>query len=152
MKNTLILGVGNTIRGDDGIGVFAVRALREDVGPFVDIKEIEEGALGLLDITANYDRVIIIDSIITRKGSPGSIYRIGKESLERLKLPYSSHQMGLNTVVEMGRNLGIALLPEEIIVYAIEIERKDSFSERLSLKVKEAVPRVIDLIKKELKK
>ncbi len=64
MMKTLVLGVGNTIRRDDGVGVFAVRALKEQMDhPAVDIRETEEAGIGMLDLFRGYDEVIIVDTI-----------------------------------------------------------------------------------------
>ena len=145
----LILGIGNTIRGDDGVGIFAVRSLREHLDYRIDTKETESAGIVLLEMISGYDKAIIIDSICTGEGNPGDIYRITKDSLKLGFKPCSSHKMGLATIVEMAKNLGIAM-PDEIVIYAIEIEKGDSFSDCLTAKVKEAIPKVMNLVEKEL--
>ena len=149
MQKTLVLGAGNTIRGDDGIGIFAARALREQIGSFLDIKETQEAGLNLLDMIAGYDRVIVIDSVRTRRGKPGSIHRLTKDTFGTTSVIYSSHQMGLATIIKMADNLNMDI-PSEIIIYAVEIEKGDSFGEILTPEVRKAIPKAVDLIKKEL--
>ncbi len=146
---TLVLGIGNTIRGDDGVGIFTARALREQIDSGVDIKETESAGLNLLEIISDYDKVVIIDSIRTRDGKPGEIYSITKDQLGTGSSPHSSHKIGLATIIKLANKLAIKI-PDEIMIYAIEIEGGDSFCDYLSSKVKAAIPKVMNLVKQEL--
>ncbi|MGD8245396.1 MAG: hydrogenase maturation protease, partial [Anaerolineae bacterium] len=69
---TLVLGMGNTILCDDGIGIYVVRQVaqrfqRENV----DFSEASVGGLRILDVIGGYKRVIMVDAIQTRDGKPG---------------------------------------------------------------------------------
>lgn len=150
MKKTLVLGIGNTIRGDDGVGILAVRELKEKiVNPLFDIKETHEAGLSLLDLISGYEKAVIIDSIHTGKLAPGDIYKFTREDFESAKEPYSSHQIGLGTILEMAGKYNIDV-PKEITVYAVEIENADSFKDGLTPQIEKAVFKVADLVKKEL--
>ena len=73
---TLVLGLGNPILSDDGIGCHVALALKEKLKePEVDVLEASIAGLDFLDLLAHYDRAIIIDAIQTREGTPGQIYR-----------------------------------------------------------------------------
>ncbi|MDY6964877.1 MAG: hydrogenase maturation protease [Halobacteriota archaeon] len=79
---TLVLGIGNPILSDDGAGVLACRMLKEMISESsgfdnVDIYEENVSGLGLLDVILGYDAVILIDSIKTKKGKVGEVYKLG---------------------------------------------------------------------------
>jgi len=69
---TLVLGLGNSILTDDGVGCFVARELEGRLSyKGVEIMESSVGGLGLLDLLAGYDKAIIIDAIHTEEGKPG---------------------------------------------------------------------------------
>ncbi len=150
MKKTLVLGIGNTIRGDDGVGIEAVRRLREwAVPPNVDIKETSESGFNLLSFITDYDGVIIVDSIRTKDGKAGDIYRFSKKDLSLLDPMQLSHNTGIPNVLAWAEKMGISL-PKEIIFYVIEISKFNAYSEGLTKKVENAITDVIDFIKAEI--
>jgi len=67
---TLILGMGNPIMGDDGVGIWAARALKDRFNEEeeVTVMETSMAGLNLLELMADYDRAILIDAIKTGKG------------------------------------------------------------------------------------
>ena len=68
--NTLILGIGNLILTDDGVGIKIAQRLKEE-RPELEVVETGEAGLTLLDLITGYDRLIIIDSIKTEQGNRG---------------------------------------------------------------------------------
>ena len=69
---TLILGLGNPILTDDGVGCHVAMALKDRLkGPEVDVMEASIAGLDFLDLLTAYDRAIIIDAIQTDEGQPG---------------------------------------------------------------------------------
>ena len=70
--NTLILGIGNTILTDDGIGIKIAQKLKED-NPELEVMETSEVGMALLELLDGYDKAIIIDSIKTEQGKPGEL-------------------------------------------------------------------------------
>jgi hydrogenase maturation protease len=150
MKKTLVLGIGNTIRGDDGVGIETVRRLREWIGPpDVDIKETSESGFTLLSVITDYDGAIIVDSIRTKQGKVGEIYRFSKKDLSLLNPIQFSHNTGIPDVLAWAEKMGISL-PKKIIFYAVEIGKCDTYSEGLTKNVERVIPDVIDLIKTEI--
>ncbi len=149
MEKTLILGFGNTIRGDDGIGIFVARSLKEEIYlPDIDVKETDEAGINLLDIITGYEKLIIIDSIQSEDSNVGDVYRFNLSEKNASNL-FSSHGIGLPGIIKIGNALDIDL-PKEIIIYAISIENSDSFTDTLSSRGKESISKAVDLIKKEL--
>ena len=160
MGRTLILGMGNTIRGDDGVGIIAAGVLKGQMDlPGIEIKQTYETGVNLLYEIYGYKKVIIIDSIRGKGGLPGDIYRFNPLEEGRSKgytgykqsnstLPYSLHNMGLAAMIRMAGNL--IDMPEEIIVYAVKIENGGLFGTALSPKIKKAVREVAALVRKEV--
>ena len=147
---TLILGLGNPIRGDDGVGIKIAEALESEIHhPEVEVAESISGGLDLLDLLAGYQRAIIIDAIQTHQGKPGQVYRLG---LENLPVPLHCsvvHDVDLVTALDLGRRLGMAM-PQEIVIFAIEVADVTTFGEECTPEVERAIPEVIRLVLQEL--
>ena len=149
--NTLVVGLGNPILGDDGIGwrvADSVRALELNVE--VDCQAL--GGLSLMERLVGYERVIIVDSIQTRDGRIGQVYCFALDDLPDLSAGHTTaaHDTSLQTALKMGRALG-AQLPDEVYVVGIEAERVYDFSEELTPQVAAAIPEatltVVELLK-----
>ena len=117
----LVIGVGNELRGDDGVGISVVRGLRagaEQTG--IDVREAQGETIALLDVWRDRDVVILVDSM--RCGEPaGTIRRFDASTRPlpaRLHSSSSTHAFGLDEAIELARALG--RLPDRMIVYAIE--------------------------------
>jgi len=151
---TLVLGIGNPILGDDGVGVHVAQELAKQIkDDAITVEDASTGGLNLLDIIPGYDKVIIIDAIMTEEGEPGEIYRLRPEDFfKSVHLATSMHDANLPTVIEMGNKLIPEEMPSEIVIFAIEVEEIDKFTEEMTVKVKEAVPKVVDLVLGELGK
>jgi len=149
---TLVLGLGNPILGDDGVGIYTVRAVRERlkgrVG--VDIKEASLGGLRLMEEILGYDRVIIVDAIITGRGAVGEIYRFSPQNLKGTLHLSSPHDLNFTTALELGRIYAPDDVPKEIVIYAIEVAENLTFAEELSGKVKTAGLKTAEMITNEL--
>ena len=149
---TLVLGFGNPILGDDGVGIYTVRAVRERlkgrVG--VDIKEASLGGLRLMEEILGYDRVIIVDAIITGRGAVGEIYRFSPQNLKGTLHLSSPHDLNFTTALELGRIYAPDDVPKEIVIYAIEVAENLTFAEELSGKVKTAGLKTAEMITNEL--
>jgi hydrogenase maturation protease len=146
---TIIVGLGNPILGDDGVGIHIVREIRQrkNGGQVAEVIELSTGGLRLLEAIADYDKAIIADAVIFG-GTPGTIYRFNiNDSAMSLKSS-STHDMSLASAIEIGERLGIKL-PAEIIIYGVEIADVNNFREDLTQAVKSAIPIVTDEILKE---
>ncbi len=147
--NTLVLGIGNPILTDDGVGINIARRLKEKK-PEVEAVETSEAGLALLDLTAGYDRLIIIDSIRTEQGKPGELYRLGLEDLKTDAEISSSHGIGIATAFALGRKLGYKV-PEDISLYAVEIRDNLTFGEECTEEVGGRIEFITDRIIEEEK-
>ncbi len=141
----LVLGVGNVIVRDDGVGVYTVRELADRVRPGTcDVEETDVAGIELIDLLAGYKRVLIIDAIKTDGGTPGMVYRRTIEDFERTVHLANIHGINLPTAVEIGRRLGIPM-PDEIVILAIEADNITEFGETMTDAVTAAVPTAVDL-------
>jgi hydrogenase maturation protease len=160
MMKTLIVGLGNPILGDDGIGWRVAEEAQRDLnGATYDISTSHQidfdflslGGIRLMEHLIGYDQAIIIDAINTGKNSIGNVSNF---PLEELALNFqghlsSPHDTNLPDALEMGKLMG-AQLPEEITIIAIEAENVFDFSEELSPPVAKAIPIAVDEIKQIL--
>ena len=151
---TLVLGIGNPILGDDGVGFHVAQELAKLIeDDAIAVEDTSTSGLNLLDFIRGYDRVIIIDAIKTDECEPGEIYRLRPEDFSKsVHLATSLHDTNLPTVIEMGNKLLPEEMPHEIAIFAIEVEEIDKFTEEMTVKVKEAVPKVLNLVLGELGK
>ena len=147
---TLVLGLGNPILSDDGIGCHVALALKEKLKePEIDVMEASIAGLDFLDLLARYDRAIIIDAIQTREGTPGQIYQFAPDILSDTQHSGTPHDVNLATALELGRKLSLPL-PQQITIFAIETEDVTSFSEKCTPRVMKAVPACVEMIVQEL--
>lgn len=137
---TLIVGLGNPILGDDGIGWRVAEAVRA-LAPPVEIDCLALGGLSLMERLIDYDRAIIIDAIQTQEGEIGQVYTLGLDELPNFSAGHTTaaHDTSLATALNLGRSMG-ARLPSEVTIVAIEAKRVYDFSENLTPAVEKAIP------------
>jgi len=150
MNKTLVLGLGNPILCDDGVGPRIAMELEGKLDGNVTVAEASLAGLNLLDLLAGYDRAIIIDAIKTGEGKPGRIYRLGIEDFKDTCHAASTHDVNLATALELGGRLGMSL-PRRIDIVAIEVADTSRFGEELTPEVAAAVPACVEMIIEELK-
>lgn len=143
---TLILGLGNPIRGDDAVGLQVAEALRREIPPRLDV-EIDVdywGGLRLMERLVGYDRAIIIDAICTGANPPGTILRLGPNDLPT-EHSSSAHDMNLPTALQLASTMGLHI-PATITIFAIEAQDTLEFGELLTPAVAAAVPLAVAAI------
>ncbi|MFH1087404.1 MAG: HyaD/HybD family hydrogenase maturation endopeptidase [Chloroflexota bacterium] len=144
----LILGVGNVLLRDEGVGVRVVEAMEGIRLP--DNVELLDGgtaSVDLLDSLVDRDRVIIVDCV-RGGGEPGTVYRLSpKDMAMQAQAITSLHQVGLLEALALAEGLGCA--PREVTIFGIE-PREISWGLELTPQVAAAVPGVIELVLREL--
>lgn len=154
MKKILVLGLGNPILTDDGVGVRVAETVRMALPPDspIDVSEASVGGLGLMERLLGYDQVILIDALHNEKNIPGVIHRLSLDDLQTISPTQHSasvHDTSLITALEMGECMGLPL-PKELIIYAIEVENITNFGEEPTPAVKQAIPKVAAAVLAEL--
>jgi hydrogenase maturation protease len=149
---TLILGLGNSLLCDDGVGIYVAAELKNRVNqPEITIMETGVAGLSLLDLLVGYDRAIIIDAIQTVGGKAGQIYRLEPKAFDTALHTASAHGIDFTTTIEFGKKLGLPL-PQQIIIFAIEASDISTFREECTPEVRHAISTCVEMILRELKR
>jgi hydrogenase maturation protease len=148
--NTRIIGLGNSILKDDGVGIYAVRELRRCLNQArldsdIDIVETEVGGFSLMELMTGWRRVILVDSIQFKGLEPGTVVRIQPDDLHTSLRLRSVHDIDLPTVLELGRRLGLSM-PQDITVFGIQAEDALTFGESLTDAAQRGLKEAVNLI------
>lgn len=151
---TLVLGLGNPILTDDGVGVLVAESVRAHLpkDTSIEISEVSVGGLTLMESMIGYDRVILIDAYQTCNPKPGKVHRMALEDLQSISPTQHSaspHDASLVTAFQAGEWMGLSL-PQEITIFAIEVENVTDFSDQPTSPVAAAIPKVTAAILEEL--
>ncbi|MBN2158453.1 MAG: hydrogenase maturation protease [Spirochaetes bacterium] len=145
MRKILILGIGNTLRGDDGLGVYIVRHMEESgmrLPPGVELLDGGTAGFDLLGLIEGYDKIIIVDALRT-DDRPGSIYRFTPDHAMVQGARFSLHEVGIMEVIG---TLKIMDHDPEIEFVGIVPENISEINTDISEAVREAVPRAVEVI------
>jgi hydrogenase maturation protease len=149
---TIVIGLGNPIVSDDGVGIRIAETLESRLNPKeAAVISASLAGLDLLDMMVGYDRAIVIDAIQTLQGKPGDIYRLDADALKTTRHTSSTHDVNLATALELGKRLGLEL-PRQIDVIAIEVADVTTFSEELTPEVAQAVSLCVEMVVADLKR
>jgi hydrogenase maturation protease len=142
----VIIGVGNPVRCDDGVGLRVARELR---GRGVEVVELCAGGLRIMEAARGYDQAVVIDAIESG-GRPGSVYRFDEETVPQTRNAGSTHAGSLVAALALGRAAGLPI-PEDIRIWAVEAGDVDTFTETLTPAVQAAVRPLAETIWRELR-
>lgn len=150
MKKIAIIGVGNILLGDEGIGVHVVRELENARLPKnVEVYDCGVSGMKILNILEGFDKAIIIDAV-KAGGKPGEIYRFALEEALTGDIRMTSlHELDLITAIKIAKLTNAYKLPKEVVVIGVEPKSLEESLE-LSPEVKKAIPEVIKLVFKEI--
>ena len=157
MMKTLVIGLGNPILGDDGVGWKVAEEVKRQLScdAPVDVNCLSLGGISLMEHLIGYDRAILIDAFALEEPI-GSILVLKLSDLPNYSAFHttSTHDTSLQNAIELGRSMG-AQLPEDVTVVGIATKHVYDFSEELSPPVAEAVPLatkfVLDMMKQTMK-
>lgn len=135
---TLVLGIGNPILSDDAVGIKIARQLEVEK-PGLAVEQTNEAPIALIDLITGYDRLIVIDSIKTKLGTPGELYQLEIDDFSVNQDVAFSHGMDIATAFEVGRNLGCPM-PRSVKIYAVEVKDNETFAEECSPEVTARIP------------
>jgi hydrogenase maturation protease len=153
MKKTIILGIGNPILQDDGVGIHVADELKKHIkDQNVTIDHAFTGGMNLLDMIVDHDRAILIDAVKMRDKKPGDVnlFNFGELSAFHTCNP---HDVSLPEAIELAEKLGEKRIPKDIRIVGINLgELPCEFGENLSPEIKKAVPKAVKLVEEEVKK
>jgi hydrogenase maturation protease len=140
--DTVVVGLGNSIRGDDAVGLLATRRLSRRERPGVRFAESEESNINLLEVLAGARSVLLLDTISTAAGRPGTVHRLDLADLRGPGEAYATHQLGVARVLDLGRTLGLPM-PATVTILALEIAPSDDFGLGLSPEGRAGLERLV---------
>lgn len=146
MPRDLILGVGNLLLSDEGVGIHAVRRLleREDLPDEIQIVDGGTAGLALMVYLEDVDRLVIIDAMETG-GPPGTLVRLsGNQIPAYMALKVSPHEITLPDFLAAAKLRD--LYPREVIVWGVQPESMEvgiDLSPALAARLAELVDRVV---------
>lgn len=145
-ENVLILGIGNDILMDDGIGPRLVSDLeKKGSGTGIRYQTTTLGGLDILECIQGYEMVVFIDAIKTRGGVVGDVYEFSLEDfMETLHLS-NLHDISFLTAIEMGRRMGMQV-PPDIRIIAVEILEDQVFGDRFTPQLESRYPQIVSLV------
>lgn len=147
-RSVLILGVGNILLRDEGLGVRAVEYLREryEIPPSVEVVDGGTAGLGLLELLRDFSNVIIIDALAA-DSPPGTIFRITERELKKSP-PFmtTAHEIGVADLLAVAELEGIT---PDVVVIGMEPGELSPGLELTPLAAAK-LPRIAELVKSEL--
>jgi len=148
---TIVLGVGNPILQDDGVGLHVTNALRQKIkDPMVTIDTAFTGGMNLLDMIRGYEKVIVIDAVKQEGSLPGKVKRFLLSDFRTVH-SCNPHDVSLSEALHLAKQLGEKHLPSKIILIGITVNNTYQFGEHLSSEVASAIPTAVTMVLEELK-
>lgn len=145
--NTVVLGIGNLLLSDEGVGVHLAHHLMQHPIPQVEVVEGGVDGLGLMSVILDAERLIVVDAV--RGGeAPGTLYRFTPETLYRHHAAYqlSLHEMGILEALHLAGLVGE--VPPTVII-GVE-PRSTAPGMTLSAEIRDRFPGIIAVIMEEL--
>lgn len=148
-KKILVIGVGNLLLRDEGVGIHIIRELQKrKLPPGVEVLDGGVGGWDLLHYFSRAEKVLILDA--AEMGlEPGAVVRLdpGQLSMPGKEVPFSAHEIGLAEVIELGRALANDSL--NIVIFGIQ-PKEISWGMELSPEVAAVIPQVITAVFQEI--
>jgi hydrogenase maturation protease len=148
---TLVIGLGNPILGDDGVGWRVVEEIARKTANRndVEVDTVSLGGLSLMERLTGYERVILVDSLSSGEKPIGTVSLFLLTELPDLSSGHTTavHDTSLSNALKVGRSMDIPLPGDENVhIVAIEAENVYDFSETLSPPVEAAVPHAVEAV------
>ena len=149
MKKKAVIGIGNPLRSDDGIGITLIEKLRhqkETLPSGLDLIDGGTGGMNLVHILEKYDEVLVVDAVDFGL-TPGDIkvFNILDVKSDKSSIVFSTHEDDLLKIVKLSKEL--KKCPENIIIFGIQ-PKNVSFGQKMT----EEINNSVDFIFKELEK
>ena len=150
-KRILVLGVGNILLRDEGVGVRVVERLQADYSFSPNVSLLDGGTLGikLMEAISSSDVLIVVDAVLNGQ-PPGTFYRLtGEEVRKSVAFKYSLHQTDLLETLACCELVGNR---PETVVLGIEPEDYSPWSDELTPTVKNRVPELAQVVLEEIRR
>jgi hydrogenase maturation protease len=148
VKPTLVLGLGNPLQRDDGVGIRVIEELeRRTLPPHIEVMDGGTPGVGLINLMEGHARVVIVDAAEMGR-QPGEIVRFRAEdvTLTGSSARFSLHRSGVADALALAGALGVPL--PEIVVYGVQPAHV-GWGEELSAEVAAVIPGLVETIIQE---
>jgi hydrogenase maturation protease len=145
----LVLGLGNELLADDGVGLFIIRELSKEYKGQAELVECTVSGLALLEYFIGFEKAIIVDAIHTGKQPAGTIYELVPADLGEVYAP-SPHYTGLPEMMALAKQLELQF-PADIKIFAMEIADPYTIGGPLTKSVSDAMEGLILKISEQLR-
>jgi len=155
MKRVAVMGFGNPVRSDDGVGMYVIEELRKELGEnkAVSVFDMGTAAFEVLFGLKGHQKIILVDAVLNTNEPVGTLFKVPAE--EVLRTPQDDpmvflHGMKWDQALSYAKKILGEDYPEDIQVYLIAVENT-KLEVDLSQPVKVAGDKVVNLILEELK-
>jgi hydrogenase maturation protease len=145
---TLVLGLGNLVHGDDGVGIHAIERLQKDARVPGGVVLMDGGTQGLNLIPHiwGFKRLLVIDAVDAGK-EPGTLIRLEGDALQTLPGKPTVHQLGFADLMIALKLLGEP--PDEVVVIGVQPQSTD-WSAELTAPVRDALDQLLTVVIRQL--
>jgi len=140
----VIVGLGNDLLGDDGIGLLIAAACEGHFGHDVAVRQTGRSGLYLIDELQGFDDAIVVDSVIGDR--PGTVRELAAEAMPVVGVP-SAHYAGLPEALALARHAGLRV-PGRLRIFAVEMDAAQTIGSGPRPEVAAAVPVVLARIER----
>ncbi|MFO7889085.1 MAG: hydrogenase maturation protease [bacterium] len=148
-NKTIIIGLGNTILCDDGVGIYVVRELVKIIdNPNIIIREASMGGLELIDSITGYKKVILIDSFISENNPLGTVLKLKLDDIKG-GTAWTRHQVSLHEAIELANKVKIPIT-NDIEIYGVTVKDISTFSEECTPEITLSLPAIVEKIKNKI--
>jgi len=150
-KGLKVIGIGQSFRGDDAIGIQIVEEWRKLCLSFIEENRIEVEVsslpgLGLIDMMAGFETVILVDAVQTGFEPPGAIYKLREKQLASfVSSAKSAHGWGAAESLRLGREMRMEEMPETVRILGVEA-RQFEMGADISDEIKEKFTEIIETL------
>jgi hydrogenase maturation protease len=143
-----VLCLGNDILADDALGILVAKELRRTLPESVDVVSTIESGFALMDYVEDADQLVVVDTVTTGRGAPGTVYQVREDDLRDV-YGSSPHYVGLFEGLALGRRLGLRV-PHDVAIVAVEGADCRTVGGRMSSAVAAAMPEVVTIVERTI--
>lgn len=135
---------------DDSVGLRVAEEVRNLGLEGVEVQDHSTSGLDIIEIVLDFDRVIVVDAIITGRFLPGTFRALTTEDFDHTISSGSPHEINIFTAIELGKSIYSERMPNEIVLVAVEVADVVTVSDEMTVEVESAIPKIVDEVKRLL--
>jgi len=148
-RHVLVLGIGNVLMGDEGVGVHVVRYLEKlGVPDGVDLLDGGTGSFLLLEPMQRARRIILIDATLD-DNPPGTVRRLTPRFSSEYPRTLTAHDIGLKDLLD---TFYLLEGPADVVLFAVSIANLQGIGLELSREIEAGIPTIVEQVRNELRR